>query len=369
MVSTNPIKHLTIEGFLSIQRLEELELDKLNILVGPNGAGKSNFISYFRMLREMVEERLQLWVGKQGGANRLLTYGVKETSELFSQIGFGKNAYSFTLEPTVADRFIFTDERLFYDDQYPDGIQISSSWGNSEAQLKSEILSDQWRIADYCYASISSWKIFHFHDTSDTAGVKRKGGLQDNQYLRPDASNLAAYLYRLQQHHPKTYSQIRKIVRLAIPFFDDFVLDPEELRPDEYQIQLMWRQVGSDYPFLPGQLSDGSIRFICLVTALSQPAPPSTIIIDEPELGLHPYAIALLGALMRSASQEMQIIVSTQSVPLLNEFSIDDLIVVERKEGASVFNRLDENEFDRWLEDYSVGELWEKNILGGRLPT
>lgn len=365
MVATYPIKHLTIEGFKSIQSLKELEFGALNVLIGPNGAGKSNFVSYFRMLGEMVEGRLQSWVGKQEGANRLLTYGSKETSKLFSRIVFGDNAYSFTLEPTVADRFVFTDERLFYEDNYHHGFQIGGH-GNTEAQLKSEILPDQWRMADFCYASISSWKVFHFHDTSDTAGVKRKGGLQDNRYLRGDASNLAAYLYRLQRHHPETYSQIRKIVRLAIPFFDDFALEPEELRPDEYKIQLMWRQIGNDYPFLPSQLSDGSIRFICLVTALSQPDPPSTIIIDEPELGLHPYAITLLGALMRSAATRMQIIVSTQSVPLLNEFSIDDLIVVERKEGVSVFNPLGESAFEMWLEDYLIGELWEKNVLGGR---
>lgn len=105
---------------------------------------------------------------------------------------------------------------------------------------------------------------------------------------------------------------------------------------------------------------------MCLVTALLQPEPPSTIIIDEPELGLHPYAITLLGGLLRSASTRMQIIVSTQSVPLLNEFSIDDLIVVERDNEVSVFKRLDEDEFSGWLDNYSVGELWEKNILGGR---
>ncbi len=364
MVATYPIKHLTIEGFQSIQRLEELELGDLNVLIGPNGAGKSNFVSYFRMLGEMVEGRLQLWVTDRGGSDRILSYGIKETSQIKSLIEFGKNGYKFILRPTVEGGFAFESEDAYFDGMYSDNIRRFLGSGHTESQLK----QSYQMIARYCYASIASWKIFHFHDTSNTAGVKRKGGLQDNRYLRGDASNLAAYLYRLQRHHPETYSQIRKIVRLAIPFFDDFVLNPEEIRPDEYQIQLMWRQTGSDYPFLPSQLSDGSIRFICLVTALSQPEPPSTIIIDEPELGLHPYAITLLGALMRSAAARMQIIVSTQSVPLLNEFSIDDLIVVERKGGVSVFNRLDESEFGMWLEDYSIGELWEKNVLGGRLP-
>ena len=196
--------------------------------------------------------------------------------------------------------------------------------------------------------------------------MAHRGSLQDNIFLRPDASNLAAYLYRLVQEHPDVYNQIRKTVQLAIPFFDDFVLRPQSLPSEEQQIRLLWQQQNSDYALWPSQLSDGSIRFICLTTALLQPDPPSTIIIDEPELGLHPYAITLLGSLMRSASTRMQIIVSTQSVPLLNEFSIDDLIVVEREEGVSIFKRLDESDFQMWLEDYSVGELWEKNVLGGR---
>lgn len=146
------------------------------------------------------------------------------------------------------------------------------------------------------------------------------------------------------------------------------MLKPQSLPTEEEQIRLLWRQQDSDYPFWPSQLSDGSIRFICLVTALLQPDPPSTIIIDEPELGLHPYAITLLASLLRSASKRMQVIASTQSVPLVNEFSIDDLVVVERDKSATIFKRFEEDEFKIWLEDYSVGELWEKNVLGGRPP-
>ncbi|WP_295401846.1 AAA family ATPase [uncultured Thiocystis sp.] len=190
--------------------------------------------------------------------------------------------------------------------------------------------------------------------------------MQDNASLRPDASNLAAFLYRLTAEAPEVYAQIRKTIRLAIPFFDDFVLNPRALPTGEEQIALLWQQQGSDYRLWPSQLSDGSIRFICLVTALLQPDPPSTIIIDEPELGLHPSAITLLGSLLRSASTRMQVIVSTQSVPLVDEFSIADLIIAEREQGATIFRHLDEIELQRWLEDYSVGELWEKNILGGR---
>ncbi|MDX1653844.1 MAG: AAA family ATPase [Candidatus Competibacteraceae bacterium] len=367
MDTKKPISQLTIKGFKSIRSLEDLQLHNLNVLIGANGVGKSNFVSYFRMLGEMVELRLKKWLANQGTADRIVTLGVKESEWIESFIRFGLNGYKFRLEPTVDGDFLFAEEKLFFQ-----GVCYGNKWidlgsGHKESKLKVTYKeSGKKSEADYCYSSISSWKVFHFHDTSDTARVKRSGPLHDNEYLRSDASNLAAYLFRLKEENPDIYGQVRKTIRLAIPLFDDFMLKPRKLPTEEEMIQLLWRQRDSDYPLWPSQLSDGSIRFICLVTALLQPDPPSTIIIDEPELGLHPYAITLLGSLLRSASNRMQIIVSTQSVSLVNEFSVDDLMVVERKQGSTVFNRYSAVDFEMWLEEYSVGELWQKNILGGR---
>ncbi|TXD42637.1 AAA family ATPase [Lujinxingia vulgaris] len=367
MSFASPIKQLRIAGFKSIQLMDDLNLRSINILIGANGAGKSNLVSFFHMLTEMMEGRLQSWTRKQGSADRIVTFGVKETAHIFASVRFDRNGYDFTLAPTVDGGFVIQEEKTFFDGNLGP-IKKSLGSGHNEVWLPKHYkkLSEQQNIVTHCYESISNWKIFHFHDTSDTAGVKRLGSLHDNEYLRPDASNLAAFLYRLKHEHEATYEQIRKTVSLAIPFFDDFVLKPQALPTEEEQIRLLWRQKDSDYPFWPSQLSDGSIRFICLATALLQPEPPSTIIIDEPELGLHPYAITLLGSLIRSASKRMQLIVSTQSVPLVNEFSIEDLIIVERENGASVFRRHDEKDFELWLEEYTVGELWEKNVLGGR---
>jgi len=371
MSKKKPISQLSIAGFKSIRRLSGLELGPLNVLLGANGAGKSGFISYFRMLGEMVEGRLQKWAIQQGGADRIVSFGLKETNRMESLIHFGLNRYKFALEPTANGGFVFADEQHFFDGYYYKNDKwIDLGNGHLEAKLKEEFLARRaGSEADFCYRSISSWKVFHFHDTSDTAGVKRWGNLQDNDYLRTDASNLASYLFRLREDEPAIYEQIRKTVQLAIPLFDDFALKPRKLKGDDEQIRLLWKQKNSDYTFWPSQLSDGSIRFICLVTALLQPDPPSTIIIDEPELGLHPYAITLLASLLRSASTRMQVIVSTQSVPLVDEFTVDDLIIVEQEQGDTVFKQLDEKELNTWLEDYTLGELWEKNILGGRPHT
>jgi|SRR5690554_377436 len=367
MSTKKPIDKITIKGFKSIRNLDDLNLHSLNVLIGGNSVGKSNFVDYFRMLSQMVVGNLGTWINNQGGADRILSYGIKETNQIESSLKFGLNGYFFELEPTVDSGFTFASEKIYFAGPYYGEKWIRLGNGHSEAKLKSKFeTTSKGSEVDYCYSSIAYWKVFHFHDTSVTAGMKRWGAVHDNEFLRSDASNLAAYLYRLSQEYPDVLEEIQRTVRLGIPIFDKFVFKPRTMPTQEEQVNLQWQQKNSDYVLWPSQLSDGSIRFICLVTALLQPEPPSTIIIDEPELGLHPYAITLLGALLRSASKRMQVIVSTQSVPLVNEFEIEDLIVVDREQGDTVFKRLDEKDFEAWLEDYTVGELWQKNILGGR---
>jgi predicted ATPase len=211
-----------------------------------------------------------------------------------------------------------------------------------------------------------SWRIFHFHDTSESALVKGVQKINDVEYLRPDGRNLAPFLLMLREQHADNYKQVLRVVRLIAPFFGDFFLKPTPGNKDT--IELQWTEKGEDVPFKAHQLSDGTLRFICLATVLCQPErlQPETILIDEPELGLHPFAITLLASLLRSASKNKQVIVSTQSVALVNEFEIEDLIVTERVDRSSAFKRLAEGDFREWLEEYSLGDLWAKNILGGR---
>ncbi len=360
------IDQLTIKGFKSIRHLENFEMRNLNVLIGANGTGKSNFISYFQMLSELVEQRLQIWTAQQGSSDRIVSFGIKTTQILESFIRFGNNGYEFKLSPTIDEKFVFLSEQVFFAGDYKAENWASLGTGQMEAEIKDASLKKSDLVSKYCYKAISKWRIFHFHDTSDTAEVKRQRPLHDSQYLRSNANNLAAFLHRLKNESTNEYRKIIKVIRLVIPFFDDFVLEPQESSNGEYQIRLLWKQKSSDYPLWPSQLSDGSLRFICLATALLQPKPPDTILIDEPELGLHPYAITLLGSLIRSASQQTQIIISTQSVALVNEFLIEDLIIVESEEGATVFKRLPSKDFQAWLEEYSTGELWEKNLIGGR---
>ncbi|HEY7337537.1 MAG TPA: AAA family ATPase [Bryobacteraceae bacterium] len=319
----------------------------------------------------MIEQRLQVAIQQsEGGADGVLFLGPKVTREFVGRLYFALNGYEFALAPTVDNRLVFArEDAVFFGDYGTNYTRLGS--GHPESRLKDRkddegVTGASRGVPSYVFESISGWVVYHFHDTSLTAAVRRQHALNDDELFRPNAENLASFLYRIKQAHPGSYAKIRDVVRLAAPFFDDFSLRPIPTKPDE--IRLEWRQQGSDYPFQAHQLSDGTLRFICLATALLQPQlfRPATIIFDEPELGLHPYALTLLGNLFKQASTSAQIIVSTQSAPLLDEFTPEDIIIVERTEGESTFRRLDPAQLSEWLEDYTLGELWRKNVLGGR---
>jgi predicted ATPase len=358
------LDRIELEGYKSIQALE-LDLSALNILIGPNGAGKSNFISLFRLLNEMVEGRFQLAVARGGGAEAFLHFGRRVTPDITVHLKFGQNAYRCVWEATVSDTLIFNDERVFFW-----GQGYSKPWwdalgsGHEESRLPKAARDARGKVAGYVLNNLRTWRLYHFHDTSDAAGVKRIGDINDNLYLRTDASNLAAFLYRLQTGEERHYRRIVEIVRQVAPFFDDFSLRPSA--ENATKIQLEWQEKGSDRPFLAHYLSDGTLRFICLATVLLQPNPPSTILVDEPELGLHPYALSVLAGLMKSAARRTQLIASTQSVALIDHFSAEDLLIVDRLERATTIRRVDAARLTEWLDEYSLSELWEKNVLGGR---
>jgi predicted ATPase len=363
------IDTITLKGFKSIQSLENFELGPLNVLIGANGSGKSNFVSFFSLLREMVEGRLQKAVNKAGGADAHLFLGPKVTDKIVAQLKFGCNGYDFSLESTADNRLIFGDERIEYEGTpgLTRDVNRSIGHGQSESKLKEQLREGNANkpISEYIYAAVSSWIVYHFHDTSETAAMRRTGSVRDNERFRPDAANLAAFLFKLREEEKDTYSLIVDMVRLVAPFLQDFKLRPRKSNGDEI-IELEWEQKDSDYPFHASQLSDGTLRFIALATALLQPNPPATILIDEPELGLHPQALDVLANLILQAQSRTQLIVSTQSAPLLNAFEPEQIVVIDREEGASRFRRLDADDLAAWLaEDYTLGELWQKNVYGG----
>ena len=362
-----PIKTITIEGFKSIRRLEAFGLGPLNVLIGANGAGKSNFVDFFRLVRAVASHGLQRFVNVNGGADRLLHFGPKVTPRLRAAIGSaGESGYEFELEPTATNELVFAKEITWHSD----GGEGPTSSGHRESKclLVPEglrpVLAIQSR--DDFDIGVLNLSVYHFHDTSLLAPMRREQSARDYDRLRPDASNIAAFLLRLRTADASAYGLIRDMVRLVLPAFDDFRLRVEDRAGNgDERVRLEWGQKGSDYTFQPFQLSDGTIRFICLATALLQPDPPATVVFDEPELGLHPHALELLAALLQKAAHRTQVIVATQSSVLVSEFEPEDVVVVSREGEASTFRRLAREELAAFLADYSLGELWQKNYIDG----
>ncbi len=361
----NRLQNITLNGFKSIKSTV-LDLRSLNILIGANGAGKSNLILFFKMLNEMMARRLQLYIGISGRAQSLLHFGSKTTPEMEARLAFeveeGTNIYRLRLSHAAGDSLIFAEETLNFlqpgcpsprVDRLGAGHQETKISGAAEAMPTARTLK---YMLDRC-------RVYHFHDTSAMAGVRQSCYVGDNRWLMPDAGNLAALLLKFREENSASYQRIIRTIRLIAPFFDDFELEPDGAD----RVILNWREKKTDRIFGPHQLSDGTLRAICLTTLLLQPEKtmPALIVVDEPELGLHPYALNAVAALFKKASQYAQILISTQSSSFLDSFDPEDVIVVNREGRESQFRRLDPSELDAWLDEYSLGEVWEKNVIAG----
>lgn len=350
--------YIQIQGYKSIKDAE-LKIKPINILIGANGAGKSNFLSFFDFLNNIYEQRLKEYVSLNGGVDRMLYGGREVTTEMRAYVGFGLNGYSFTIEPGE-DHFIYTSEGMWYNGQ---------KWENASNTEKSTVklyCSDNKGRGKYIKSYLNSFKKYHFHDTGKNSPFNQMSNVEnDIYYLYERGENLAAFLYNIREEQPVVYARIVRTIQSIAPYFSDFFLQPNS----SHLIRLQWKDKFSNTVYGVNDLSDGTVRFIALATLFMQPELPSTLIIDEPELGLHPSAIAKLAGMIKSASnRKCQVIVATQSADLVNHFEAQDIVTVDQREGATTFNRLNEKSLSQWIDDYSLGDLWQRNIIEGGQP-
>jgi predicted ATPase len=359
---------LTLRGFKTIRDLSDFQLGQITILIGPNGAGKSNLLSFFRLLSRALTppDGLQIYVAEQGGASALFHGGSGGTGEIATTLSFktvdGEGSWALQLRHAAGDTLIVGSER--------NDIAGTGEW--PPASLRGAATREPALIAlaetgnptaRRLVETLRRAIVYHFLDTSPLSRIRNKWSIDDGQWLKEDAGNLAAVLYRLHEAEPAYYRRIVETLRLVLPFFADF-----EFQPEFGKLLLRWRERGSDQIFGASQAADGMLRAMALVTLLQQPETdfPNVLILDEPELGLHPYAIEVLAALIQSASQHCQVIVATQSVSLIDRFEPHDIVVVDRNGRESGFRRLNDSDLAAWREDFTMSELWEKNVLGGR---
>lgn len=363
------LKRIKIEGFKSI-RSAELELRPINVLIGANGSGKSNLVSFFKMLNDMIKDpgQFQEYVARSGKGNSLLHFGAKYTPIMQAELELvgrqGLNRYSMRLAHAAPDTLIFTDEQVQFMPTAGAPRQPKLLGRGHEESVLRVKASEGVGDAKAVFSMLAATRVYHFHDTSETSGMRLSCRVQHNRFLAPRGDNLAAMIYRYSKANQVVYNRIVSAVRDIAPMFWDFAVAPDEVNRE--WLLLEWKQPrNSDYILGPHQLSDGTIRGIALATLFLQPEDslPDVIILDEPELGLHPHALSLLAGMVQSVSARTQVILATQSSELVGFFEPEDVVVVDSKNDETTFHRLDRAELSGWLEEYSLGELWSKNVV------
>jgi len=364
------IKALAIRGFKSIQKLDQFEPNQINIMIGSNGAGKSNFISFFRMLSWCVASvnQFQNFIAEAGFASSMLFDGSEVTREIESHLILetesGLNEYALRLVHGSGDILFFADEKVRFSRR---GLPtINEKWtslgaGHKESKLFENKGNNTVKTISNLLKNIV---VYQFHNTSPKSKIRNRWAANDGRWLKENGDNLGSFLFRLYQEFPNDYKRVVKHIRLALPFFDDFILEDER-----GSVMLRWKEWGSPPKIFDAfQASDGMLRFIAIVALLAQPVQylPAVMFIDEPELGLHPSAIASMAGLIKTASRHCQLFIATQSPTLVDMFEPEDIVVVERKDRVSTFKQLNSSELNAWMAEYSLSELWEKNVFGGK---
>jgi len=369
----NTLSKVTIEGFRSIKSAA-VELRPLNVFIGANGAGKSNLIAFLQMLNFALSRGFQKFVQTRGPASALLHFGQKTTPVMQGALEFrsdrGRNEYRFSLAYSQGSSLVFTHEEVqFHGEGYaqPQAAVPLGPGGHQESGL-AELWAENDPTAKFAKAFLSRCRVYQFHDTSLESFLRGKAKLEDSSSLRSNGGNLPAFLLKLKQEATNSYAEIVRTLRLVLPWFDDFILEPEG-NPRNPDVMLGWRLIDHpDHPFGPGQLSDGSLRIMALVTLLLQPEErrPQLIVVDEPELGLHPSAEGIIAGLLKAASATRQVLVATQSATFLDHFSPEDVVVAENEDGQSSFVRQSPDQLKAWLDRYTLGQVWQKDLIGGR---
>lgn len=343
---------IEISGYKSINK-ERIDLNSVNVLIGANGSGKSNFISFFTLLNRLYNRKLNTFIELAGGAGKILHKGLKKTGSISFKIEFDNGNYGYSSEITAGtDGFIFTKEELFNN---------NNSWDISGNSKESLIKNSDNKVAKYIIEHLQKFRKYHFHDTSKNSPFVNLSNIENDIYfLYSDGSNIASFLYYIRENHKIIYDNIVKTIRSVAPYFSDFYLLPNK----ENYVKLQWTDNYSETIYGAADLSDGTMRFIALAVLFMQPELPGTLIIDEPELGLHPKAVTKLAGLIKSAaSKGCQVVVATQSTDLISHFNPEDIITVDMINGETKFKRLNSADLSMWLEEYTLDDLWRRNII------
>lgn len=372
--------------------METFELSSLNVLIGPNASGKSNFIEMLELLRATATDFAAairdgggagewLWKGsnliraaeiavvlEEGTpTGRPLTYRLKFTDvksrvevideaieELAPQVGESDVFFYYRFQeghPAINirnRRGARTERRLQRESLYPDQSVL--------AQRKDPDLYPEVTWLGRSFGAIQTFREWTFGRYVPLRQPQPADLPEDR--LLPDSRNLALVLNQIEYTGETRFNDL---LRKFSPRFQRM-----STRVSGGTVQFYLHETGFTAPIPATRLSDGTIRFVALLATLLAPSPPPLVCIEEPELGLHPDAVALLADLLVEASVRMQLVVTTHSDALVSALTNqpDAIVACERPGAGTVLRRLDPKRLASWLEDYRLGDLWRMGELG-----
>ena len=397
------IQSIRLQNFLSFgPDAEEIELKSLNVLIGPNASGKSNLIEAIGFLRASPID-LALPIRDGGGVMEWLWKGTSKTPTAevntiiyypegtmplrhkisFTMLGQRFELVDETVENERPDSSQFDDVRFYYRFKkghpiisvYPD--QASSTYPKSrwERKLRREDLSldqsvlsqrkdpDQYPEITYLGNQYSKIRLYREWNLGryTPPRLPQKADLPED-FLLEDLSNLGLVLNHLE-HQPG----IRNLMLEKLKQFHESFKDIST-RIHGGTVQIFMHEDGLHQPVPATRLSDGTLRYLCLLSILCHPSPPPLVCIEEPELGLHPDILPTVADLLIEASNRMQLVVTTQSDILVDALTDtpEAILVCEKHAGSTTMKRLKREELTEWLEKYALGELWRMGEIGGK---
>ena len=393
--------HIEIERFRSFRHVE-LDIPSLAVLIGPNGSGKSNFLDLLFLMAEAARGGLAEGVASRGGFDNLAFKG--DPGDIFLALRFQpkgvfeeeKDAITFKLklkkvgpncrvwfeQVSKAPRLPFHHAPLMVMHRDKDGCMfrsiktgmreevVENEEGKaleSDSELAISQVKDQEKYPTpyKLLRLLQEWTLYENINVGFDAPVRQPSLLRPTMRLAPKGNNLASVLYSMQQQHPAIWKEIEEILETAYANFHSITFPPEG---GDGKVLLRWweRPYEKESGFSANLLSDGTLKFLCLIAILKSPDPPPLVCIDEPELGLHPDWIKLVAELMQSAASRTQLVVTTHSPQLVAKLSPDQVIVAEKVDGETQLKRLSEEKLKNWLEEFNLGDLWVAGHFGGR---
>lgn len=376
--------HLTIRGFRRLAEID-LELRPLTVIIGANGVGKSSFLDVLSLVANSAQGKLNGTISEMSGLPAILTF------DRATEVGFGISMtvpghlpldYSLVLRPqgtayVIAQETLsqsrpgFPNPFLHIDSRGGDikyyevdrGKLIRPTWEHNPGESSLSQVPKLFRAPEEFRRRLASSTFYHVLNVESRSPVRLPQAMRPAALPGRDGEDLVSSLYYLREAEPDRFASIEDSLKAAFPGFKRLDFPPVAAGT----LAMTWRDSNFTKPFYTHQLSEGMLRFLWLATLPKSPGLTALTLLDEPEVSLHPELISLMAGLLREAAQTTQVVIATHSDRLIRFLKPDEVVVLDMKEdGTADLRWADTLDLDRWLEDYTLDELWVSGRLSGQ---